>query len=367
MLTTVTPEAIKLLKAGKIPMFTCVTSLTWVLYDYFLTVEDEIRYIWPNSWNFGKIMFFWVRYYTILVTLFDVAQIHSFATFQPSLTTCVAMDSTIRMVGAISLWSIEIVMQLRIYALYRGSKKVALVNGFLFLVSIVGFFYILVFNAERRADVIRDAKKLPIPGCPSIHTGIEYAQWIPATAFEGVLFGFALFQSLRSLSNTWRESGVKFITLYPLIVRDNLLYFFGVSCLLLFNNLMVVNVTHIPWFSYGPFHAAVGIMTVRMLLHLQKAFVMQSRMVAADAPTTGPTAPSINPSTVIWRSVTTVGGGGRDTEHYDLEAYPSPVSSVEKEKLKQTLAQTHGSSAAIATLTGFIFAPVNFQETEHES
>ncbi|KAF9497324.1 hypothetical protein BDN71DRAFT_604864 [Pleurotus eryngii] len=30
-------------------------------------------------------------------------------------------------------------------------------------------------------------------------------------------------------------------------------------------------ITKIPWFSFGPFHAAVGILTVRMLLILRKA------------------------------------------------------------------------------------------------
>ncbi|THH26326.1 hypothetical protein EUX98_g7860 [Antrodiella citrinella] len=247
------------------------------------------------------------------------------------------MDSTIRVVGALSLWAVEIVMQLRIYALYRCSKKVAFFNGFLFLVSIAGFLYILIFNAERRASVIREAKTLPIPGCPSIHTGIEFAQWIPATAFEGVLFGFALAKSIRSLSRSWRESGVKFVTLYPLIVQDNLIYFFGVSCILLFNNLMVVNVTHIPWFSYGPFHAAVGIMTVRLLLHLQKAFHRQQRMAGSTSTVTGPTLPSINPSTVVWQATTSGEGtygslAQQDSETYQSDSLVSSVSVVLKEK-----------------------------------
>lgn len=37
---------------------------------------------------------------------------------------CVAMDPITRVLGALSLWSIEIVMQMRIYALYDRSKKV---------------------------------------------------------------------------------------------------------------------------------------------------------------------------------------------------------------------------------------------------
>jgi hypothetical protein len=42
----------------------------------------------------------------------------------PTLARCVAMDSIIRVVGGLSLWAIEIVMQMRIYALYRCSRKV---------------------------------------------------------------------------------------------------------------------------------------------------------------------------------------------------------------------------------------------------
>ncbi|OCB83896.1 hypothetical protein A7U60_g9102 [Sanghuangporus baumii] len=226
----------------------------------------------------GKILFFSIRYYTILAVIFDVAQIHSFSRFQPSLDTCVAMDATIRVVGAISLWTIEIIMQLRIYALYNCSKRVATFNAFLFLLSIGGFLWILIHNAQGRANVIHEAKQLPIPGCPVVHTGIEWAQWIPATVFEGVLFVFALLKSIHTFV-TRKRGGIRTNgVLFSIIVHDNLLYFFGVSALLVLNNLMVVNVTKIPWFSYSPFHAALGIMTSRMLLHLHKV-VVKGRLV----------------------------------------------------------------------------------------
>jgi len=43
-----------------------------------------------------------------------------------------------------------------------------------------------------------------------------------------------------------------------------------VAALLIFNNLMALGVTNIPWFGFGPFHAALGITTSRMMIHLQK-------------------------------------------------------------------------------------------------
>lgn len=112
------------------------------------------------------------------------------------------MDPITRILGALSLWSIEIVMQMRIFALYNRSKKVigkilytllcsyafplrltlkvAALNALLFLASIAGFLWLMVINAERRATSIRGVKMNPVlDGCPSIHSGVEYLQWIP--------------------------------------------------------------------------------------------------------------------------------------------------------------------------------------------
>ncbi|KAJ6578763.1 hypothetical protein DFH09DRAFT_1361133 [Mycena vulgaris] len=263
-------DYIPLVKGSLIPLHVVLVGLTWIIHDYFVTVEEEIRFIWSQRLSFSKVMFFWIRYYSIALLAFDAIQIHVFSV--PGVTSdhlCVAMDTIIRVVGAISLWSVEIIMQLRVYALYDCSKRVAIINGFLFAGSIAGFMWILVYNHSKRADVIAQAIHLPLPGCPTIHSGLEWSQWVPATIYEGILFGFALFKTWESAVNGARKTPG--MTLYTLLLRDNLFYFFAIACLLVFNNLMVVSLTHIPWFSYGPFHAAVGILTTRMLLNLRKA------------------------------------------------------------------------------------------------
>ncbi|KAJ7258416.1 hypothetical protein B0H12DRAFT_1182540 [Mycena haematopus] len=265
-----TSQLIPLVIGNLIPLHVVLVGLTWILHDYFITLEDEIRYIWPQRLSFGKFMFFWIRYYSIALLLFDVIQIHVFA--RPGITNnnlCVAMDTIIRVVGAVSLWSVEIIMQLRIYALYTCSKRIAAFNIIIFAGSIAGFMWILIYNHSRRASVIANVIHLGLPGCPSVHSGIEWAQWVPATAYEGILFGFALYKTFERTLSSFRKDGT--VSLYTVLLRDNILYFFSIAALLVFNNLMVVSLTHIPWFSYGPFHAAVGIMTSRMLINLRKA------------------------------------------------------------------------------------------------
>lgn len=250
-----------------IPLRVVLASLTWVLHDYLVTLYDEMKLVWPQRWSFGKIMFLWIRYYTIALLMFDTLQIHLFA--RPGIVTddlCVAMDPITRLAGAISLWSVEIVMQVRIYALYGCSKKIALFNGILFLGSIGSFLWIMVYNFLRRRDLIAGAMHLPLPGCPSINGGTQWAQWVPAAVFEGVLLCFAVYKTFKTFSDYLRFQ--KRVRLSDILLRDNILYFFAVTCLLIFNNLMVVGATRVPWFGFGPFHAALGIVTTRMLLHL---------------------------------------------------------------------------------------------------
>ena len=88
---------------------------------------------------------------------------------------------------------------------------------------------ILTINAIRRPSVIAQAIHLPLPGCPTIHTGIEWAQWVPATAFEFILFAFVAWKSFR-VASTPKQQMQKIgwgTSLYTALIRDNMFYFIG--------------------------------------------------------------------------------------------------------------------------------------------
>ncbi|CAA7266450.1 unnamed protein product [Cyclocybe aegerita] len=262
-------DFIRLYELNLIPLRVVLASLVWVLHDYFVTLEDEVEYIWSQKRSLGKFMFLWVQYYTIFLVAFDTLQIHSFAI--PGVASdklCVAADPVTRLAGAISLWSVEVIMQLRIYALFNRSKRIALFNAVLFLASIGIFLWIMIVNAMKRGKAISQALHLPLPGCPVINGGTGWSLWIAPTVFEFTLFLFVVYKSIVSVSARIRLN--QRVSLTAVLLQENILYFFSVACLLIFNNLMVVGATHIPWFGFGPFHAAIGIVTCRMLIHLRK-------------------------------------------------------------------------------------------------
>jgi len=296
-------EFVRLYTASLVPLRVIAPCLVWVLHDYFVTLEDEIRYVWSQRAGLGKYIFFFIRYYTILLLTFDVAQIHSFAIKGvPNKSLCVAFDPTICIVGAVSLWAVEIMMQIRIYALYNRSKKVAIFNGCFFALTIIAFASLAVINTQRRPSQIAAVMTFPIPGCPTIHGGLEWTLWFPATLFEINLFGFALYKSIRSFSA--RRKLNKRVPLIYLLLQDNIMYFFGITCVLILNNLMTLPSSGIPWFSFGPFHAALGIMTSRMYIHLRKFSV---KMTHAELST-------IKISTLI------IAPGGPSDDDYDTQS-----------------------------------------------
>ncbi|KAK2460163.1 hypothetical protein APHAL10511_007842 [Amanita phalloides] len=255
-------QFISLFKSSLVPAYVILVALTWLFYDYLITFDEEVRFVWPQRWNRGKISFLFVRYYTIGLLVLNVAQIHLFT--HPGYatnTSCVAFDLILRIMGAIALWAIEIIIQLRIYALFRCSRKIAIFNVVLFFCSICAFLGVTIYSGIQRKKLIATAIHLPLPGCPVINGGIQWAEWIPATIYEAILFGFALFKHVQgSQRGSLKSAGMARKTLTDILINDNMWYFFGVAFVLMFNNLMVAGKTHIPWFSFGQVSSDKGVL-----------------------------------------------------------------------------------------------------------
>ncbi|KIM37520.1 hypothetical protein M413DRAFT_30739 [Hebeloma cylindrosporum] len=286
----------QMMNADVLSRHVVLSALTWVLYDYFVTLEDEVTYFWKMS--SGTLIFFWIRYYTIFLVVFDTTQIHIFST--------VKIMTRSLIVGAILLWSIEIIMQMRVYLLFNRSRRVAVVNGVLFVISVGVFLWIFLYNAIHHPKNVPPPPRRPpppgghpppghppppgppppggppVPGRPPPHGppppwkngcslsmgDARWATWLPATIFEFVLFGMAVYKTIISTSAKTMLNNRRSLT--AILLQENMVYFFTVGCLLIFNNVMAVCATGIPWFGFGPFHASLGIATCRMLIHLRK-------------------------------------------------------------------------------------------------
>lgn len=228
-----------------------------------------------------------IRYYSIALLIFDVTQIHLFA--RPGFTndnlcvlrlsllialnqnstsdtcSCVAMTPVTRIVGAISLWSVEIIMQLRIYALYGCSRKARpfSVNSSLLVLDLLTVHarsppsmplrfsdpslgsctssYITPFTNALLSRMRSSTRSLVVPSFnPSsngfngflvrqlslqIHECCIHTSGAPATIYEGLLFFWAVYKAVESAVQLKQKNGRR--SMFSLILVDNLVYFFG--------------------------------------------------------------------------------------------------------------------------------------------
>ncbi|KIJ46419.1 hypothetical protein M422DRAFT_250014 [Sphaerobolus stellatus SS14] len=64
-------QLIALIRDSKIVVFATVVSLALLLYDYFLTLGQEIDLVWKRRFSWGKVLFFIIRYFGIFAHTFN--------------------------------------------------------------------------------------------------------------------------------------------------------------------------------------------------------------------------------------------------------------------------------------------------------
>ncbi|KAK0473745.1 hypothetical protein IW261DRAFT_1503180 [Armillaria novae-zelandiae] len=191
-----------------------------VLFDHLITLNDEIELIWRSPWSMGKILFIINRYYTLSSVIFNC-----YGLFTTSLSDsfCHRFFQWQGWTGLIACMIAEVVLQMRLYALYLLNKKVLalMVTSFIICSACAAVIMGIVLSSISPALSI-------LPGtsicAPSNIPDYFYAFWIPTIVFESLLCGLALFRGFQ----TFRSDGLLFSSgrqLVSILIRDSVFYF----------------------------------------------------------------------------------------------------------------------------------------------
>jgi len=178
--------------------------------------------IWKSSWSMGKALFIINRYYTLISVL-----VNNYALFSTSLTDsfCLHFFHWQGWTGLIACMIAEVILQMRIYALYFLDKRVLAVMVAMFIISSATSAAIMGTVLSRVTAVSQ-----PLPGIifckPDNVAGYFFAFWIPIIIFESLLCALALFRGFqtfhRSASVSLYQSGKHLVAI---LIRDSVLYF----------------------------------------------------------------------------------------------------------------------------------------------
>ncbi|KAF5376230.1 hypothetical protein D9615_008544 [Tricholomella constricta] len=274
-----------------IVQYASVSAVTFYLYDYTLTLKDEVEYFWKSRLTPIKVLFLVNRYLAMVLAIVNAACTHFYlsllsavetvddpfsrcATTSNQIYMCVA--SALRKLRLIiktlsfryllgSVWhlvrntpfehcgeyvfflfttletpimaAVTVVLQFRVHALYNQNKIVLFVVSALFVVEVGSMCVIGGLYAHVRLQT----PAVPIPGTPfcqnSTTASYLFAFQIPLIGFEFILLCLVLFKGIlhyRILQDaTWSTSRI-----LSVLLRDSVLYFLSIFAVLLINTIM---------------------------------------------------------------------------------------------------------------------------------
>lgn len=205
-----------------------IASLTFLLFDHVITLDQEVERIWKSPWSLPKLLFLFNRYTGPISLLVNT----TIFTNAPPDSVCERWIHFEGAAGIIAKAAAEMVMIFRLYALYRGSKIMLalLVAGS--VCNITTMSTLMQLGLERIQIYERPGSWYK--GCHPV--GLPpwfWGYYISPLIFETILLGLTMYKTFGHI-----RSKVTHTPVIKLFFRDGVAYFSMMFCTLLSNALI---------------------------------------------------------------------------------------------------------------------------------
>jgi len=169
-----------------------VAALVVLTYDQTLTFDQEIRLVWNAPWNLAKALFLFIRYATP-ISMITLLWIES-QTLLSFGTTC-ALDPMFFLTSlAVTLSAADLLLLLRIYAIWGRTWKVLTLMGTLWAATYVSFVIMFI------EIVVKSLMSGPPPHfCYNVSRslrGFEWASYTSSLLFDTTAFIMMVIRAL---------------------------------------------------------------------------------------------------------------------------------------------------------------------------
>ncbi|KAJ7773862.1 hypothetical protein B0H16DRAFT_1684836 [Mycena metata] len=241
-----------------------VVSVSVILWDYFITLDDEWEFFWKRGpWTAVTFLFLWGRYVGILLTGFGALTVVMSKSSDPVRYSWLRIQTWF----AISIsWSTQAILQLRIYALYEASPRI----GALLLVAFTSevLVAIVVFSI---ASVKTKTVAGSVPGTNLVRCNVTatpdwlWVHWLALTAFEFLLCGLAAYKGYQRLRS------IRGRNLFEILVRDSVMYYMLVQIIYASNLISWAKVPTANLDAVNGFAVAFPVvLTSRMVINIRR-------------------------------------------------------------------------------------------------
>ncbi|KII92923.1 hypothetical protein PLICRDRAFT_37735 [Plicaturopsis crispa FD-325 SS-3] len=203
-----------------------VGAFAFLLYDIILTFDQEVELIWSRDWSFVKLLYFFVRYFPVLVQVPTLFMAGSHFTQRQCFIWVTLQD-----VASITIvLAVDYILILRVAALYHDRKRV---KTLLFVSYIADICVVVVSIGLAIPSAIYD-NNCVLTNIPTFITLSGAASGV----FQVVLFGFTAIKFTQAVREGWGN-----VPIFKLLMRDGTWAFFTIFVAIVVNSGLLVGPT----------------------------------------------------------------------------------------------------------------------------
>ncbi|KAH6919333.1 hypothetical protein BKA70DRAFT_47775 [Coprinopsis sp. MPI-PUGE-AT-0042] len=253
----VSQDHLEHLKATQVVGWNFAAAVAFLVYDVLITFPDEVRLIWPIPWSFTKVVFFFIRYFPIVMQM--STQFYGVPLLEYSPRGCYIWNVYQALGAILVMGAVDYILILRVFAMYPRNKTVRWLSVILYAAEMSTMAIGIGLSVPQlEFDKHCVVFKTPITtlisaGCPIV--------------YQAFLFGVTLWKFIVAVKEGWGH-----VPLVVLLIRDGT-WAFLLLFLILSTEAALFGFTPGAYSAliYGWLNTAFSVCGYRILLNLHNA------------------------------------------------------------------------------------------------
>jgi len=188
------------LEGTEIARMLSIALFSLTIYEYFITLDEEIKYFWKGRWTISRVLFLVNRYLSPSVIVWAVI-CHCIP--KPSPEFCKPAIQVSLVFGNIGIGVVQAMLAARIWYLFQGSRTIqySIVLGF--VASLAASFVLLALSIENLQLISTEEIKLVFSdfqnvGCKAVRPPHIWRIFLPSLVLHTILYVLTAVRALRN-------------------------------------------------------------------------------------------------------------------------------------------------------------------------
>jgi len=194
------------------------------VYEWAITLDDEIKYFWTGSWGMSRILFLLNRY---LSPAISILALFCVSLPNPDFHFCKRGIQTLFIISIVALGVVQAMLVIRVWYLFGQSRRtrIAMIASFA-LTNIVSLYFAILSAIQ--LEITPNLTNLHLHGCRANRPVKFWRLWLPSLVLHTLLYCLTAYRALKN-RRMFKEAPI-----LKRLVRDGGFFYFVVFISILF-------------------------------------------------------------------------------------------------------------------------------------